>query len=210
MSLETTFRETLKESSHYAMGLSDPNSGPPTGSSGALAGAMGAALIAGVCTASLDTCRSEKAEEELLRVRDRSLSLRRDLLASVEHGAQAAEEVAAARESKRMDDQERFRAILFAAEVPLRTAESCHALLDLSLRALGRTGIKAIPELGTATALAHAGVVGGVVTARTFLAAIPAGSGVGAEAARKRSERILRDAEALRTQLIDRVRQHLP
>ncbi len=201
---------TMRESALYAMGLSDPQAGPPTGAAGALAGTMGAALIAGVCTENLDSCRSEKAEEELLKVRDKALSLRRDLIALVEHGAQAAARVAAVRHAdKRLSDQERIQALLFAAEVPLRTAESCHALLNLSLRALGRTGIKALPELGTGTALAFAGVVGGIVTARSFLAGIEADI-CGAENTRKRAERIFREAEALRTQVIDRVRQHLP
>jgi hypothetical protein len=53
-------------------------------------------------------------------------------------------------------------------------------------------------------------VVGGIVTARTYLAGIPEGSGIGAAAARKRAERIFREAESLRTQIIDRVRVHLP
>ena len=84
---------------------------------------------------------------------------------------------------QRLSDQERLQALLFAAEVPLRTAESCHALLNLALRALGRAGIKALPELGTGTALAFAGVVGGVVTARSFLAGMHADV-CGAEATR--------------------------
>jgi hypothetical protein len=52
--------------------------------------------------------------------------------------------------------------------------------------------------------------VGGIVTARTYLAGIPPGAGIGAAVTRKRAERILRESESLRTQIIDHVRQHLP
>lgn len=192
--------------------ISDPRSGPPTGSAAALSGALAASLVTAACGAGIESARSDKAEEELVALRDRSQSLHRDLVALVEHTAQAAEAIAGARIDPGREDSDivRLRALLFAAEVPLRTAESCHALLALSLRALSRTGVKAISEIGAGAALAWAGVVGGIVTARSFLADIPSGSGIGAASARKRAERILRDAEALRSQIIDRVRQHLP
>lgn len=195
--------------------ISDPGSGAPTGSSAALAGCLGASLLASVCGAGLESCKNDRMEEELRSARERALSLRRDLLALVEHGARAAEAVAASGRNRMGTarggpEGERLKALLFASEVPLRTAESCHALLNLSLRVLGRVGVKSIAEIGTGTALSFAGVVGGIVTARTYLASIPAGTGIGAESARKRAERILRDAEALRTQILDRVRKHLP
>ncbi|HZI94060.1 MAG TPA: cyclodeaminase/cyclohydrolase family protein [Patescibacteria group bacterium] len=202
-----------RQYTRYLDWISSPEAGAPTGSSGAMAGALAASMIASVCLRALDDCKSEKAEDELRLMHDKALSLRRDLLALVEHGAQAASAVASSRRAgDRTGDSEpgRLRALLYASEVPLRTAESCHALLNLALRALGRVGVKAIAEIGTGAALAFAGVVGGIVTARTYLAGIPAGAGNGVENTRKRAERIFRDAEALRTQIIDRVRQHLP
>ena len=197
----------------FAETISDPTRESSIDSSAALVGSIAAALISGVCGGALDSCKSEKAEEELTGIRDRALSLRKDLLALVEHGVQAQEAVAASRRAARdgsLGEMERLRALLFASEVPLRTAESCHALLNLSLRALGRAGVKHIAEIGTAAAMAFAGVVGGIVAARSVLARIPSGSGIGAEVTRKRAERIFREAEAIRTQIIDRVRQHLP
>jgi methenyltetrahydrofolate cyclohydrolase len=204
--------------------ISDPMAGATTGASGALAGTMAASLIASVCGGALESCTSEKAQDDLRSIRDRCLSLRRDLLALVEHGERAASAVAAARRAAlssggvrpatagqaERGERERLKALLFASEVPLRTAESCHALLNLSLKALGRAGVKAIPEIGTGAALAFSGVVGGIVTSRSYLAGIPENSGIGAAATRKRAERIFREAESLRTQIIDRVRQHLP
>lgn len=210
MTTEETFRRQYSRSLDW---ISSPGAGAPTGSCGAMAGALAASMIASVCLQALDDCKSEKAEDELRSIHDKALSLRRDLLALVEHGAQAASAVALSLRPGGLpgaSEEERLKALLYASEVPLRTAESCHALLSLALRVLGRAGVKAIAEIGTGAALAFAGVVGGIVTARTYLAGIPSGSGNGVEATRKRSERIFRDAEALRTQIIDRVRQHLP
>jgi len=187
-----------------------PGAAAPVASSGALAGTLAATLLASACGTALQDCKNEKAEDDLRRIQERAVSLRRDLLALVERGAEAAEAVAISRRASRTDDRERLRALLFASEVPLRIAESCHALLNLALRALGRAGIKAIAEVGTGSALAFSGVVGGIVTSRAYLAGIPSGSGIGATVTRKRAERILREAEALRTQITDRVRQHLP
>src|SRR5262245_62161284 len=199
--------ETLREP-----GLELP-AASPVGSSGALAGSYAAALLANLAGQHLERASSDKAEDELRAIRDRALSLRRDLVAIQDRLEQAARAVEHSRRSTRLPSQqtdERLRALLFASEVPLRVAESCHALLNLSLRALGKIGVKGIAEIGTASALAFSGVVGGVVTARLFLADIPPGSGMGVAATRKRAERIFREAESLRTQITDRVRQHLP
>jgi len=199
---------SLQDCTLYLDRISAPGTGAPTGTSAAMAGTLAAALISAACSHALEEGRSEKSEEELRRIQERALSLRRDLLALVEHGAQAALAVAASR--GKGADGERLKALLFASEVPLRTAESCHALLNLAMSSLSHAGVKTITEIRTGATLAFAGVVGGIVTSRTYLAGIPADSGAGVEKTRKRAERIFREAEALRTQIIDRVRQHLP
>lgn len=185
----------------------------PAATTSAAAGAMAGWLVAHVCHENLDHCGSGKAEDELRTIRDRALSLRRDLLALVDRLDDAARAVADAQRASHLPGEmaaERLRALLFASEVPLRSAESCHALLNLAMRALGKVGVRGIAEIGTATALAFAGVVGGSVTARAYLAGIPAGQGIDVTTTRKRAERIFREAEAVRTQITDRVRQHLP
>jgi formiminotetrahydrofolate cyclodeaminase len=190
-----------------------PDGTVPPGSAGALAGSFAASILSTACGDALSERKNDRTADELRGIQAKALSLRRDLLALVEHGARAAQEVAAAQGASGVAGRpqaERLRALLFASEVPLRIAESCLVLLNLSLRALGRIGLKAIAEIGTAAALAFSGVVGGIVTARTYLAGVPQGAGIGAAATRKRAERIFREAESIRTQIIDRVRQHLP
>src|SRR5678815_5988906 len=79
-----------RQYTRYLDWISSPEAGASTGSSGAMAGALAASMIASVCLQALDDCKSEKAEDELRLMHDKALSLRRDLLALVEHGAQAA------------------------------------------------------------------------------------------------------------------------
>lgn len=183
----------------------------PAGAAGALAGALAASILSAACRDALDDRMTARTEEELRSISDKALSLKRDLLMLLEQGVSADHKVAALRTRPVFPahaDPGRLRALLFASEVPLRTAQSCHVLLTLSERALGRIGMKAIPEIATASALAFAGVTAGVVMARTWLAGIPEGSGTGAAA--RRTERILSEAEVIRTLINDRVRQHLP
>lgn len=187
--------------------LTSRDTAVPKGSAAAMSGSMAASVARSLCEIGLSHATGEKALDELRTLRRKTLSMQRDLIALIETDVEASRRVAAVRNPQ---TEAGLKALLFAAEVPLRTAETCQALLTLTLRALGRVGIKGIAEVGTATALAYGGVIGGVLTARSWLAAIPANSGTGADAARKRAESIMREAEALRTQIIERVRHHLP
>lgn len=185
----------------------------PAGAAGALAGALGASILSNASLGALDDRMSARTREELHSISDKALSLRRDLLMLLEQGVNADYKVAALLNrsgSPGQADTGRLRALLFASEVPLRTAQSCHVLLTLSERALDRIGVKSIPEIATTSSLAFAGVAAGVVMARTWLAGIPEGSGAGADATRKRAERILTEAESVRTVIAERVRRHLP
>ena len=182
-----------------------------TGACAAVVGSIVASILDDVFTARLEGSQAEKIEDELRDLRRQTRTLRRDLTALVEQASIAEESVANSAAGSTDDEESRLsrvKALMFAAEVPLRAAASCHALLGLSLRALKLAGVKAITQIGSSAALAYSGVVSGAVTARAYLAGIPEGTGV--DGARKRAELILRDSEALRSQIIDRVRQHLP
>jgi len=173
--------------------------GPMTaGSASALGGAIAASLIASACEEGIESCRCEKAEEELRGLRDRARSLRRDFLASLDLEPAAS------------PIQGDMKELLFAAEVPLRIATGGRALLELANRALGRVGLKVLTEIGVAAELAFAAVVGGTVAARRHLSRIPPASGVGAARARKRAESLMKDAETSRAKIAARVAKHLP
>jgi len=198
MSQETSISDFIER-------ISDPRAKAPVGSSAAFAGSMAASLLAGVCADALDLCRSEKAEDELRRLRERVLAVRRDLLALVEQSVVASQAVASPRR-----ESDRLVSLMFASEVPLRIAGACHRLLELAAAILGRAGSRGVASIATSAALALAGAVGGVVTARGYLAEIPAGSEIGAAQARDRAERLLAECEALRARIVEQVRAHLP
>jgi formiminotetrahydrofolate cyclodeaminase len=180
------------------------------GAAAAVSGAMAAWLLAEACQAGMGRSHSPRAADELRSMRDRALSIRRDLIALVEQSRGAREALLSTSAEPPASPDPLLHARLFAAEVPLRTAGSCHLLLDFALRALSRAGVRSIEEIGTAAALAHAGVMGGVLAARAALAPVADESLAGVALARKRAEQMLRDAEALRTQITDRVRRHIP
>jgi len=183
----------------------------PAGSAAAMSGAMAASIAVSICDEGLERTRSPRVAADLRDIRRKAMSMKRDLLALIDRDATASLAIAGMRPPEPDEpDARRIRALLFAAEVPLRTAQTCAVLMALTLSALTRVGLKCVAPAGTAAALAYSGAIGGVLAARSQLAAIPEGSGTGAGAARKRAEICLREAEALRTQVIDRVRQHLP
>ncbi len=187
--------------------LSDPRAKAPVGSSAALAGSMAASLLAGACSDAIDLCRSEKAEDELRGLRDRVLAVKRDLLALAEQSGRSSR---AAADLSLGSEADRLTALMFASEVPLRIAGACHRLLDLTTQVLGRAGTRGVGPIATSAALALAGAVGGVVTARGYLAEIPEDGCEGAAPARERAARLLAECEALRATILERVRPHLP
>lgn len=188
----------------------DPDVSLPAGAAAAVAGSMAAYLLAEACKAGLDRAQSVKAQDELRAIRERTFSVRRDLIVLVDQCRGAREALLSSSAAHERTETPLLHARLFAAEVPLRAAGACHLLLDFALRALSRTGVRSVEEIGTAAALAHAGVLGGVLAARGALAAVPDETLPGVTSARKRAEQMLRDAEALRTQIIDKVRRHIP
>lgn len=183
------------------------------GHAGALAGIIAASILSKLCLDALDEHKAGRAEDELLAIGHKAASLQRDLLMLRRHEASANQRMAALETGAGPAapvDPGRLRALLFAVEVPMRVAQTCHVLLTLSERALDLIGMKSIPEVATACELACAGVMAGVVKARTRLAGIPEGSATGAAAARARADKVLTLAELSRTIILDRALQHLP
>lgn len=187
--------------------ISDPGTRGPVGPSAAMAGSLAASLLAGVCADAIDGCRSLKAEDELRQLHGRALSARRDLLALAEQSGQSSR---AASDPAGLSDADRLAALMFASEVPLRIAGACRGLLDLADRALERSGARGAAAIASSAVLALAGAVGGVLTARGFLAEIPEDGFEGALAARARAGRLLSDCETLRATIDARLRAHLP
>lgn len=156
------------------LGSSDPV--PGGGSAAALAGAMGAALVAMV--AELTIGRPDYAEHEAVvrHLRFDALDRRAQLLELAQLDAAAYEEVVRARRMPKSSDTEREaranalgRAMVAAADVPLRAAVVAAEVLDLAQRIAPIGNRNAVSDAGVAALLAAAAIRGAVLNVRINL-----------------------------------------
>ena len=162
---------------------------PGGGSAAALAGAMGAGLVAMV--AALTVGRDEYADVETA-VRDlgaTAATVRDDLLDLAQRDSEAYEAVVRARHLPRETDDERAArkaaltdAMRLAAEVPLETARAAAHALELAARIAPIGNRNAASDAGVAAQLASAAVRGAILNVRINLPYLPADSTLRAEA----------------------------
>ena len=155
---------------------------PGGGSAAALAGAMGAALVAMV--AELTIGRPEYADVEVI-VRELAVDARRrqeELLALAQEDAVAYDAVVRARRLPKDSEGDREAratalrlAMVGAAEVPLRTAAVAAEVLDLAQRIAPIGNRNAVSDAGVAAQLAVAALRGAVLNVRINLPHLPAG-----------------------------------
>lgn len=162
---------------------------PGGGSAAALAGAMGAGLVAMV--AALTVGRDEYADVETA-VRDlgaTAATVRDDLLDLAQRDSEAYQAVVRARHLPRETDDERAArkaalndAMRLAAEVPLETARAAAHALELAARIAPIGNRNAVSDAGVAAQLTSAAVRGAILNVRINLPYLPADSTLRAEA----------------------------
>ena len=140
---------------------------PGGGSASAFTAAEGAALIAMVGRLTVGKKKYVSVEKEMWTMIEKADELRRQLTRAVQDDAAAFEKVMAAMKlPKDTPEQElaRKEAIqktsLEAANVPLKTARLTLEVLALSVQAARSGNANAISDAATASALAHAAIVG--------------------------------------------------
>ena len=153
---------------------------PGGGSVAALAGTLAAALGGMVCELTLGKPKYEAVQADMEKARDALASLRRDLQVLVDRDSEAYDEVSKALklpkgtpEEKATRQQALGRASQFATEIPVKTAETCLAVLEQVRRVAEAGNSNAASDAGVAAHLAHAGVAGAVLNVRTNLPGIP-------------------------------------
>lgn len=162
----------------YLAALGSGTPAPGGGSAAAIAGALGAALVAmaGRVTAARDASATDAAA-----IADEADAIRRDLLVLADEDARAYTQVIAAR---RRPEPERGPALAAAIEgaidVPARLAAASGRALALCERIAPAARASTLGDLHVAALLAHAGLRAGVLTARVNLADV-------ADAARRRT-----------------------
>lgn len=137
---------------------------PGGGSAAALAGALGAALVAMVGRLTSSRKAYAAVAEEFKGITDEAERLRTELRRLVDEDAEAYGRVMAAHKLPKEQGQERReaidRALLAAAEVPLRTARATARVVELARRAAEAGNRNAVCDAGVAALLAMTAVTG--------------------------------------------------
>jgi formiminotetrahydrofolate cyclodeaminase len=159
--------------------LASPAPAPGGGSAAALAGALGAALVAMVCRLTIGRKNYEDVSPELEAVLPRAEQKRRALIDLMEADAVAYHQVISAyklpketEEQKATRAQATQRALREAASVPLQIAAACADVLDMVLPVAAKGNKNAESDAGAAALLAEAGLRGAVLNVEINLALI--------------------------------------
>lgn len=162
---------------------------PGGGSASALAGAMGAALVAMVAELTIGRPDAGERDEELRTLRDDANQHRARLLQLAEDDAAAYDAVVRARRLPRGTEEEKAArrravdgAMLEAAAVPLQAAQAAAAVLEQAAQIAPIGNRNAASDAGVAAQLASAAVRGAILNVRINLPYLPGGTTLAAEA----------------------------
>ncbi len=152
---------------------------PGGGSGAALGGALAAALVSMVCNLTIGKKGYEAVEQEMKGILAQSEAIRAELPKLLEADTQAYGEVMAAYRLPRTTEEEKAtREVLLqqrfkeAAEVPMRIAERCGAVVALALPA-ARMGNKwAVSDAGVGALLGEASLRSALLNVEINLASI--------------------------------------
>ncbi len=158
---------------------------PGGGSAAAIAGAMGASLVAMVAELTAGRPDYAAVDAEVRAIGAEAASLRERLLELAELDSAAFDGVMAARRLPKSSDEERARrkeamgaSFVTAAEVPLETARTATRVLELAARIAPVGNPNAISDAGVAAQLASAAVRGAALNVRINLPYLPADAAI--------------------------------
>lgn len=163
----------------FAEELASGNPTPGGGAAAALAGALGASLLAMVCRFTVGREKFQAVEAEVQTILDEADAARARFLAAVDADAEAYAGVGAAYRMPRASDEEKaartaaIRAASWAAaQPPLAVAEEAAALVRLCNQAAGITNPMLGSDVTTALALARAAIDGGAANVEANLSGV--------------------------------------
>ncbi len=181
---------------------------PGGGSSAALMGAMGAALISMVCNLTLGKEKYAHVQDEARDLLHRSEALRARLTDLVQEDIDAFGRLSQCYKLPKSTPEEKAQrsaalqeCLVEACTVPLETAEACSRLIDLCGPAADIGNRQAISDVGVAVYAARAGLESAALNVEINLALIKDHAFV--DASGKRMEDLLRDLDG-RTALVAR------
>lgn len=145
--------------------LAEATASPGGGSAAAAAGAISASLLAMVCGITANSKKHAHKKPQLDDLRDVLMFLQNDLIENARLDAQAYDKVVEASRKRRDNpgedaDRQFDAAVRHATEVPLKTAELCAKVLEISVKVAGLGSKSAASDAGTAVRMAEAGLRG--------------------------------------------------
>lgn len=161
----------------HELGSNSP--APGGGSIAALTGALGGALAAMVCRLTVDNDKYNDVQSEIRLMLTEADQLSAVLAQYIDEDTAAFNKVMAAyklpkgtNEEKAVRSRDIQEAMRFAAELPLKVAESCLKVLSLANRALVIGNANAASDAAVAGLMAHAGLHGALFNVKINLSSI--------------------------------------
>jgi methenyltetrahydrofolate cyclohydrolase len=149
---------------------------PGGGSASALAGAMGAGLVAMVASLTVGRAAYADAEPMAAEIGSTALAVRDELVELADRDSDAYDTVVRARRLPRETDEQKTarsatlaQAIQLAAEIPLRTAHVAYQALELAAQIAPIGNRNAVSDAGVAALLSAAAVRGAILNVRINL-----------------------------------------
>lgn len=174
--LNLTVNDFLKQ-------LSSDAPAPGGGSASALAGALAAALVNMVANLTRGKEKFAEVEDEMVKLAQDAEDIRQQLMSLMEEDTKAFQQVMSAfRLPKETEDEKKQRqdkiqeAMIHAAKVPLKTAQTALKVLELAQIAAEKGNPNAISDAGVAALLAQAAVEGAAMNVKINLGSIKDGN----------------------------------
>lgn len=193
--------------------LASASPAPGGGSAAALAGALGAALVAMVCRLTIGRKSYQDVSAELEAILPRAEERRQELIQLMDADAEAYQRVIAAYKLPKENDADKAsravviqEALKVAAQVPLQIARACADVLTMSATVAGKGNKNAASDAGAGALLAEAGLRAAIMNVEINLGLIEDASFV----QETRSQlQPLRQAGERRQQIVDTVQARL-
>lgn len=193
--------------------LASASPAPGGGSAAALAGALGAALVAMVCRLTIGRKSYQDVSAELEAILPRADERRQELVQLMDADAEAYQRVIAAYKLPKENDADKAsravviqEALKVAAQVPLQIARACADVLTMSATVAGKGNKNAASDAGAGALLAEAGLRAAIMNVEINLGLIEDASFV----QETRSQlQPLRQAGERRQQIVDTVQARL-
>ncbi len=159
--------------------LASPSPAPGGGAAAAMAGALGAALVAMVCRLTIGRKNYESVSPELEGILTRVEARRRLLLELMDADAAAYADVIATYKLPKESEPEKAArtaaiqdALKRAAEIPFQIAGACADVLDMVLPVAAKGNKNAASDAGSAALLCEAGLRGAILNVEINLGLI--------------------------------------